>query len=82
MREEVADGDFIGGHGNYSDVDGRRRKLRATPGSKTVVVPTKGELVVYKGTRATEEDAEYDSWFLLVPLEGGAAAGEATVMED
>ena len=38
---------------------------------------------VLEGTRyQTEEDAEYDSWFLLQPLEGGATAGEATAMEE
>ena len=38
---------------------------------------------VLEGARyQTEEDAEYDSWFLLQPLEGGDAAGEATTMEE
>jgi hypothetical protein len=39
---------------------------------------------VLEGTRyQTEEDGEYDSWFLLEPepLEAGAAAGAATAME-
>ena len=38
---------------------------------------------VLEGTRyQTEEDGEYDSWFLLEPLEAGPAAGEATAMEE
>jgi hypothetical protein len=54
--ETAGGGDYSGGHGNYADVQGRRRKLRDTPGSKSIVVPTKGELVVYKGTKATEDE--------------------------
>ena len=36
------DDGFRGGHTNYAEADGRRRKLRETPGSKEVVLPGKG----------------------------------------
>jgi hypothetical protein len=47
---------WAGGNSNFSESDGRRRKLRDTPASKTVVVQGKGQITVFKGTKATEDE--------------------------
>lgn len=53
-REQT--GGFTGGHQNFAEEAGRRRKLRDTPGSKTVVVPGKGEMTIYEGKNSCEDE--------------------------
>ena len=51
---------WSGGHKNYSEVDGRRRKLKATPHSKTLDGrhPGQGrEKTIFKGATAVEDEA-------------------------
>jgi hypothetical protein len=52
------EGGWSAARANYDESDGRRRKLRdtCTPGAKTVVVLGKGEIRVFKGDKATEDE--------------------------
>ena len=49
-------GGWQGAHDNFRETDGRRKKLRSTPGSKTVLIPGKGAVTVYKGTSSVEDE--------------------------
>ena len=52
--------DWSGGHANYSEDAGRRRKLKSTPATKTVML--RGQLVqIYKGEHAVEDER----WVLI-----------------
>ena len=47
---------WSGGHANYSHESGRRRKLASTPDTKTILVPGRGSVKVFKGSSAVEDE--------------------------
>ena len=48
--------EWSGGHTNYSHESGRRRKLASTPDTKTVLVPGRGSVKIFKGSSAVEDE--------------------------
>ena len=60
---EVAEG-WRGGHANYAHESGRRRKLASTPDSKTILVPGRGAVKVFKGSSAVEDE----SWIYITEI--------------
>ena len=52
-REEQSE--WSGGHANYSEESGRRRKLKSTPASKTILIKGKS-VTIYKGEHAVEDE--------------------------
>ena len=53
-REQQSE--WSGGHSNYSNEAGRRRKLADTPDTKVIQVPGKGAVTVIKGSNAVEDE--------------------------
>ena len=55
---------WSGGHSNYEDRDGRRRKLASTPDSKMIPVPGRSNVKVFKGSSAVEDER----WIYITEL--------------
>ena len=50
--QEVDGREWSGGHSNYAQESGRRRKLADTPDTKTILVTGRGSVNVFRGSSA------------------------------
>ncbi|KAL1504539.1 hypothetical protein AB1Y20_010941 [Prymnesium parvum] len=54
--DRVQEGGWTSGHENTRDIGGRQKRLRPTLPHKTIVIPGKGPVTVYKSDKASEDE--------------------------